>query len=558
MTFIDAHLLSLLVLVPAATAILVLVLGERAPASVDAAAPDAPPGSRARTVALAGCAVALALALRAASLFDPHDAARQLSERVSWIPTLHADYSVGVDGLSILLLILTAVIVPLSLVASWPAGVDKRRTFALVMLLQAGMFGVFTAESFFHWFVFWEMVLIPAFFLIKSGGAAGHDARRAALKFLLYTLVGSVAMLLAFQAIFWATGSMDFIELARLGTAGTLDEKLAAVAAHAHIGWTARTCGAVAFSCIVLACAVKTPLWPFHTWLPDAYGEAPTPATLLLTAGMSKMGVYALLRIALPLFPSSAARLAPVLVGLALVTVVAAAFSALAQTDLKRMMAYSSINHVGLCLLALFAAASASVDITADDRAAALDGAVLQMFVHGIEAALMFFLLAALERRVAARAQAAGDRPPRPSEGGAAVLGLNDFGGLRKVAPWFCGVFGVVTFASIGLPGLAGFVSEILVLRGTFALAPAAAAVALVGVMITAVFLLSVIQRVWWGPLNERFRDMRDLSWRELVPAGVFVLLIVAVGVLPAWFTAQGNGAVEALGALLAQGANVP
>lgn len=525
MNFLDAHLLTFMTFAPALGATLLVFLGPAFPAA------------RARQVALGVSAVPLLLALRALMAFDPSNAELQLVERAPWIPTLHAEYFLAVDGLSILLVALTALVVPLSLTASLsdrsPAdgGADDGRVRAiLVLLLQTGMFGVFTALSFFHWFIFWEMVLVPAFFLVKRGGA--ERARAAALKFLLYTLVGSVAMLLAFQAIFWATGSLDFIELARLGQSGELGEKLRELAEDAHLGWSATTCATVALAGILFASAVKTPLWPFHTWLPDAYTEAPTPVTLLLTAGMSKMGVYAVLRLALPLFPDAAARLSPFLLVLAVVTVVASAFAALAQKDLKRMMAYSSVNHVGYCLVGMFAAATA-VPGRVDDRAAALDGVVLQMFVHGITAGAMFFLLHAMEARTGKR-------------------GIDDFGGLRRKAPLFCGVFGVVTFASLGLPGLSGFVSELLILRGAFALSPWLAAGALVGVVVTAVFLLTVVQRVWWGPENERTPGFTDLSLRELLASGVFVLLIFAVGLMPGPFVSRANATVRSLAEVLA------
>lgn len=519
MNFLDAHLLTWLMAAPAVGAVIVLLARGVSPAV-------------SRSLALGTTLVSLLLTLRVLWLFDPAQRGMQLSERHSWIPQLHADYVVGVDGLSVLLLLLTALIVPLSLVASWKRTDDARLTFFLTLLLQSGMFGVFTALSFFHWFIFWEVVLIPAFFLVRSSGTVG--AKRAALKFLLTTLVGSVAMLLAFQAMLFAADTLDFVELARMGKSGGLGDRLARLAADAGLSWTSQTCAALAFGGIMLAVAIKTPLWPLHTWLPDTYAEAPAPTTLLLTAGMSKMGVYALLRIALPLFPGAAQRLAPLLLGLAVVTVVAGAFAALAQTDLKRIMAYSSVNHVAYCMVGAFAAATVGAGLV-DDRAAAMSGAILQMFVHGISAGAMFFLLNALEERTGHR-------------------GLHDFGGLRTAAPWFTGAFGVVTFASLGLPGLAGFVSELLVLRGTFMLAPTMAVVSLVGVFITALFLLTVIQRVWWGPPKTWATPLPDLEPRELVAIGVFIALLVAVGVMPGPFVAQTDGAVDALVALFSRG----
>ena len=519
MNLLDAHLLTWLTAVPAMGAVIVLLARGASPALT-------------RALALGTTALGLLLTLRVLWVFDPQAKGMQLFERYPWIPTLHADYAVGVDGLSILLLLLTALIVPLSIVASWKRTDDARLTFFLTLLLQAGLFGVFTALSFFHWFLYWEVVIIPAFFLVRMSGTVG--AKRAALKFLLTTLVGSVAMLLAFQAMLFAADTLDFAELARLGKSGGLGDRLARLASEAGLSWDAQTCSALAFGGIMLAVAIKTPLWPLHTWLPDTYAEAPSPTTLLLTAGMSKMGVYAMLRIAIPLFPSAAQRLAPLLLGLAVITVVAGAFAALAQSDLKRIMAYSSVNHVAYCMVGTFAAALTGAGL-ADDRAAALSGAVLQMFVHGITAGAMFFLLNALEERTGHR-------------------GLHDFGGLRRAAPWFMGAFGVVTFASLGLPGLAGFVSELLVLRGTFMLSPTMAALSLIGVFITALFLLTIIQRVWWGPPKTWATPLPDLNARELAAVGVFIVLIIAVGVFPGPFVAQGDSAVNALVTLLSRG----
>jgi NADH-quinone oxidoreductase subunit M len=261
MNLLDAHLLTWLTAIPAVGAIVVILAGGCA--------------VRSRSIALGTNLVALLLTLRALWLFDAHKPNMQLMERHVWIPTLHADYVVGVDGLSILLLLLTALIVPLSIVSSWQRKDGARLTTFLTLLLQAGMFGVFTAQSFFHWFIFWEVVLIPAFFLVREGGTVG--ARRAALKFLLTTLVGSVAMLLAFQAMLFAAGTLDFAELARLGKSGALGDRLMQLAAEAGLSWSSQACASLAFGGVMLAIAIKTPMWPLHTWLPDTYAEAPSP-----------------------------------------------------------------------------------------------------------------------------------------------------------------------------------------------------------------------------------------------------------------------------------------
>ena len=516
MNALDGALLSLVTFVPLVGAFVVLFA----------------PQALARGLALATSLVAAALAARVHAVFDPADGRLQLVEKHAWIPTLNADYFVGVDGIGALLVGLCAILVPIAILASWRQDKNPRAYFFFVLAVQAGTFGVFTAQSFLHWFLFWELVLVPAFFLVKMWGAG--DASRAALKFFLYTLVGSVFMLLAFQAIYLATGTQDFAELARMGASGELDRALAALAAKAGLGWSAQACGAIAFLAIVFAAAVKTPMWPFHTWLPDGYAAAPTPVTMLLTGMLSKMGVYALLRLALPLFPAHAADWSTPLLVLAVVTVVAGALSALAQTDLKRMMAYSSINHVGYCLLGAFAAATGGAALV-DDRAAALDGVVVQMFNHGVTAACLFLLIGAMEERTGKR-------------------GIDDFGGLRATMPRFCLLFGVALFSSLGLPALNGFVGELLILKGTVALAPWAAVLATIGVVVTAVFLLKIMQRVWSGPTSATATGLQDVTAREKLAAGVLVAFMLAGGLAPGPFVRTVDAASEALVAGFAAG----
>jgi NADH-quinone oxidoreductase subunit M len=326
-------------------------------------------------------------------------------------------------------------------------------------------------------------------------------------------MVGSIAMLLAFLAIFRATGEFDFPKLAQLGRSGELPAAVAMNLAGARLDGDAIM--TLLFLGVVLGFAVKVPLMPFHTWLPSTYAEAPTGVTMLLTGVMSKLGVYGFLRLVLPIFPQQARMLATPLLWLAVITIVVSACLAFAQRDLKRTLAYSSINHLGYCLLGMFAAVTGSA-VTLNDQAAALSGALLQMFNHGITAAALFCAVGLLEER----------------SGG--LRGLNDFGGLRKIVPIFCGLMGISLFASLGLPGLSGFVGEFLIFKGVFALAPVAAAVSTLGLLVTAVFILTILQRVFSGPLNEQHRSMPDLSIAErllLVPP---VVIMFVLGIWPA------------------------
>ncbi len=357
--------------------------------------------------------------------------------------------------------------------------------------------------NFVHWFLFWELSLIPAFFLVRLWG--GKQSAPASTQFFLYTMAGSVALLLAFLAIFLASGSFDFIELAALARSGQLSQHLG--------GGTA----ILVFWAAFFGFAVKTPVFPFHTWLPTTYAEAPSETTMLLTGAMSKMGIYGFLRILLPIFPEQMHRALTPLLWLSVASIVLPAFAAWAQSDLKRVFAYSSINHLGYCVLGVCAAAKVTALGTglATEKAAALTGVLLQVFSHALTAAALFWFLALLERR----------------SGG--LLGLNDFGGLRKAMPVFTGLMSIAIFCSLGLPGLSGFPGEFLILKGVFPLAPRAASLSLLGLLMTAVFLLTVIQRVFSGPLNNRWAAMPDLTTSELLMLAPALALMLILGLFP-------------------------
>jgi NADH-quinone oxidoreductase subunit M len=326
-------------------------------------------------------------------------------------------------------------------------------------------------------------------------------------------------MLLGFAAIYVATGTLDFVQLAQAGSDGTLAQRLGTVG-----GWWPRA----VFLGVLLGLAVKVPLWPFHTWLPPAYAEAPTGASMFLTGVMSKMGVYGFLRILWPLFPTQLQAHAPTLLWLALGGVVLGAYAALRQTDLKRMIAYSSLNHLSYCLLALFAVAAAGQGKGAA-ATAALSGTILQIFNHGLSAAALFYCIGLLERR----------------SGG--LRGIHDFGGVRAAAPIFAGLCGVAMFSSLGLPGLNGFVGEFLIFRGVFGLTPWAAAVACLGLLATALFLLTFWQRVFHGPRRgaaaTEFPDLRGIEYAPLVP---LVALMFVLGIWPQFLAGLINPLVTA------------
>jgi NADH-quinone oxidoreductase subunit M len=467
----------------------------------------------ARGLALAFSFLSLVMTLVLWHRFNPAYGGLQFEEVHAWIPSLGVQYHVGIDGLGLLMLLLSAIVTPMAIAASSQIRQNVGLYLALILMLEAGLFGTFTALNFFHWFLFWELSLIPAFFLIRLWG--GPHRATAATQSFLYALVGSVGLLLALLAIFLCTGKFDFIGLAEMARNGQLLPSFAT-----ELSWHGLTAEK---SALILCCgvffglAVKVPLIPFHTWLPAAYAEAPTGTTMLLTGAMSKMGVYGFLRILLPIFYVQLRVMRTPLLWLAVATIVLSAYAALAQTDLKRIFAYSSINHLGYCMLGIFSILkfTGSDPALANEKAAALNGVFLQMFNHGLTAATLFWFVALLEKR----------------SGG--LRGLNDFGGLRKVIPVFCGLMGIALFSSLGLPGLNGFVGEFLIFKGAFPLAIWPTSLSVVGLLVTAVFVLTILQRVFSGPLRKGWADMCDLTTGERLALLPAIALMFVLGLYP-------------------------
>jgi len=459
--------------------------------------------SAARVIALGFTALSAITAFYLWRQFDVSAAGMQLAERHAWIPSIGAEYFVAIDGLSLLLVLLTSLIFPFALVARRMT----RGACALMLVMQAALYGTFTAQNFVLWFLFYEMSLVPGFLLIKIWGGENRDW--AATKFFLYTFLGSVAMLLSFLGIYFAKGTFDFATLAEMARSGPL--------LGGKLGW-------IAFAGIFLGLAVKVPLFPFHTWLPDAYETAPTGVSMVLTGVLSKMGVYGFVRLLLPLFPREIQTLGPWLLGLAVCSIVFSSLAAWVQSDLKRMVAYLSINHLGYCMLGLFAITT-STPRPAIEIQAALSGVFMQIFNHGVTAAALFYFVGLLEERRGTR-------------------GIRDFGGLMQRTPLLCGWMSVAMFSSLGLPGLNGFIGEFLIFKGSFSLAMIPTAVAVLGLLFTAITFLRAMQLLFSGPLGESCVAFPDLLRREKFVAVPVTLLMFVVGLAPQFLFNIFNGAV--------------
>jgi len=443
-----------------------------------------------------------------------------MSWSLAWLPDVGMTLRFEADGLSWLFLLLTAVVTLVAVAASWLTGRNDRGYHALVLVLQSALFGVFTARHFIPWFLCWEMTLIPAFLLIRLWG--GPAAPQAAMRFFMMTLGGSVFLLVGFLALQLGAGTMDFDLLAALAGEGRLVDALEH--GFAATGADGRTLLVLIAVAVLIGIAVKIPIVPFHTWLPSAYAEAPSPVTMLLTGLLSKMGVLALLRIFLPVFAEVLPVFATPLAWLAVATVILGALAALAQTDLKRMLAYSSVNHLGYCVLAVAAAGAAGSARPA--MTSAMAGTVLQAINHGIIATALFLGITILEHRSRGRRH------------------IGDFGGLRARMPVFCGCLGIAVFASLGLPGLSGFIGEFLIFNGAFSAVPAATSVCVAGLLLTAIFLLRMMRMVFWGPLKPACATWPDLTKPERALFAVLILLILLPGVWPQMLLHHANAAV--------------
>jgi NADH-quinone oxidoreductase subunit M len=419
----------------------------------------------------------------------------QFGIRAPWIPSLGVSFIMGADGLSVPLIFLTTLLTTLSLIYSTFIEVRPKEYYWMFLLLEVGMLGVFTSLDFVLFFVFWEISLVPMYFLIGIWG--GPRREYAAIKFFLYTMVGSMGMLLAILAMYFNGGhTFDML-------------RLAAAKPFAVGGGIA---GALVFWGLFVGFAIKVPMWPFHTWLPDAHVEAPTAGSVILAGVLLKMGTYGFMRVLMPMMPEQFKQYWWIIAVLSLIAIIYGAFVAMAQWDLKKLIAYSSVNHMGYVTLGCAVVAAGAG--TAASRALALNGAQMQVFSHGLITGALFFLVGVVYERAHTR-------------------NLTDFGGLGARVPVYAGMLIFCSLASLGLPGMTGFIAELSVLTGSFAASPLMAGLALIGVVMTAAYMLWMLQRVLLGPLNPKWEKMPDADTREVVSIAPLMALTLLLGVLP-------------------------
>ena len=473
---------------------------------VGAAAVWALPAAWAKRLALVFSLIEMVVSLGLWVLFDPAKPGMQFEFRSPWIGSYGIFFHVGIDGLALTMVLLTTILVPLAVLGSWSGITTKERGFyGLLLVLTTGMLGVFVALDLFLFYVLWEVMLIPMYFIIGIWG--GKARLYASIKFFIYTMVGSLLMLVAILYVFFAAGRAT----------GTYSFGFANIIQHlpqlpfATQAWL--------FGAFALAFAIKVPMFPFHTWLPDAHTEAPTAGSVILAGILLKMGTYGFIRFAVPLFPDVAFHptVSAIMITLAVIGIVYGALVAMVQPDFKRLVAYSSVSHLGFVMLGLWA-------LTVQGT----QGAIMVMISHGVSTGALFFLIGMVYERRHSRL-------------------IADFGGIAAVMPGFAAVLTLVSLSSVGLPATNGFIGEFLVLLGAFQTHPVAAIVSTTAVIFAAAYLLWALKRILYGPLdNEENRSLTDLTPREYLVLAPLLALILWIGLYPQPILRRTEGAAQA------------
>jgi len=509
-----AGILTAVTFLPLATGILMLLSGVAAGSMGTAGLP----ASAWRVVGLVGSTATFLLSLLLFTRFDPTETGFQFVEYLPWMADFGIHYHVGLDGISLFLVLLTTFLMPITLLASWKDIQKSERSYIFFMLsLETGMLGAFVSLNLFQFYVFWELMLVPMYFIIGIWG--GPRRVYAAVKFFLFTMVGSLLMLIAMLVVYFLfeqqNGQFTFDLISPTGGRALLDTMIPVEASGGVPWWQTQFW---LFGAFALAFAIKVPMVPLHTWLPDAHVEAPTAGSVVLAGVLLKMGTYGFLRFALPLFPAAVAEWAPLILWLSVVGIIYGSLVAMVQEDIKKLVAYSSVAHLGFVMLGLFA-----LNVQGGS------GSVLQMVNHGLSTGALFLLVGMLYERRHTRL-------------------ISDFGGVARPMPVYAFFFGLVTMSSIGLPMLNGFVGEFLILVGAFLAHPWIAVFATSGVVLAAAYMLWMFRRVMFGPLeNEANRGLIDLDWRE---KGVLIAMcvpIVWIGLYPEPFLRRIEPSVSAL-----------
>ncbi len=459
--------------------------------------------------------------------YDRANPGIQFEEIVPWFPALGSSYHVGVDGISLPMLLLTCILTPLGILASFNIEDRPKMFMTLFLVMQGAMLGLFVALDLMIFFVFWEFGLVPMYFLIREWG--GKDRAYASFKFFVYTMAGSLGLLLSIQIIGLSTGTFDILELMEVWVALPADGVLP------NSGLSINLIKNLAYIAFVIAFAIKIPVWPFHTWLPDAHTQAPTAGSMILAGVLLKLGAYGFLRLVVPLFPAQAALTAGILALFGMLSIVLGGLAAFGQWDFKRLVAYSSINHMGFVVLgiAVFAWVYGAPQaygglpgpVLQTDAILATNGAVLQMFNHGLSAAGMFFLVGVIYERTHTR-------------------DLKKYGGIWTVLPVYGGILIFTSMASLGLPGLNGFVGEFAITRGAWGIFPLQVALSMVGLLMTGAYILKGIGETLHGPVKPEWRGLPAMTLREHLVIWPLMALMLSLGIWPQWLLAVINDTV--------------
>jgi NADH-quinone oxidoreductase subunit M len=482
------HYLSLILFTPLIGALLLLLVPKENPSAI-------------RWIANITATIGFVLSIPLWFWFNPQGAAFQFVERAPWIPSVGAEYFLGVDGLSTLLILLTTLMGCIAILSSWTAITERvKEYYIFLLILQTGMLGAFMSLDFLLFFLFWEVMLVPMYFLIGIWGSANR--LYSAIKFFLYTLVGSVIMLLGILALYFYAHSVTGVYSFDVTAFHQLNVPF-------NLQWWI-------FLAFFLGFAVKVPMFPFHTWLPDAHTDAPTAGSVILAAVMLKMGTYGFLRFSLPILPDATRAFVPMMVTLSIIGIIYGALVALAQKDWKRLVAYSSVSHMGMVMLGMFAL-----------NPVGLTGSIVQQLNHGISTGALFLIVGIVYERRHTRE-------------------LSEYGGLSKVMPVYAAVFLIMTMSSIGLPALNGFIGELLILQGTFVANKVWALCAGAGVVLGAAYMLYLFQRTMFGKVeNPKNEHLLDLSHREFATFAPLLILAFWMGLYPAPFLRRLDTSVQ-------------